>query len=316
MQRLFFIAGLLTSLLGYSQCGTCDYLNPTGALTATSGQTVCYTTSTTSAGNVVIQSGAKLQICGGYTEVFATGSWHFWPGSVMELFNCTRFHHTGSFVDFGVNAVQAYCPFCNDVKYEEDYAIVLDATVDVYTPSWSCIVTLPVELISFTIVEVNNQPVLSWKTGSELNNSFFDVEYSSDGVTWESQTVIEGAGTTSEVSHYAWLIENYTSGYFRLKQVDIDGTESYSQWVSVQNQSDLRVQMIQSNEAPKAIVKSDGVVNIQIYGLSGQLMFSQKFSSTTSGLEVDLSQFGLSSGMYLLKVNSETRTTSHRFLIK
>lgn len=316
MRNLFFLTGFLISLNGYTQCGTCDYLNPTGALTATSGQVVCFNTSTSSVGNVVIQSGAKLQICGGYTEVTATGSWHFWPGSVMELFNCTRFHHNGSYVDFGVNAVQAYCPFCSDSKYEENYAVVLDATVDLYTPSWTCNLTLPVELISFTIKEINNQPVLVWKTGSELNNSFFDVEYSSDGVTWESIVIIEGTGTTSEVSYYAWPIQNYSTGYFRLKQVDTDGTENYSQWISVQSKSELRVQMIQSNEAPKAIVKSNGVVNILIYELSGQLIFNQNFSSNTSGLEVDFSQFGLSKGMYLLKVNAENRTTSKRFLMR
>ena len=62
---------------------------------------------------------------------------------------------------------------------------------------------LPVELLSFTAMpEENNRVRCDWVTASEINNDFFTVERSKDGVTFEALGIVDGSGTTSAVSEY------------------------------------------------------------------------------------------------------------------
>jgi len=89
---------------------------------------------------------------------------------------------------------------------------------------------LPVELISFTAQVLNENVKLNWITASELNNDFFTVQRSADGMEFESIMEIKGVGTTSASSSYEYTdvtpIQNIS--YYRLKQTDFDMKSSYS----------------------------------------------------------------------------------------
>ncbi|MGI4883986.1 MAG: Ig-like domain-containing protein [Janthinobacterium lividum] len=93
---------------------------------------------------------------------------------------------------------------------------------------------LPVELLSFTATAVaNRDAALAWATASEKNNDRFDVERSLDGTTFVKIGQVKGQGSTSSATNYAFTdasIGAKAAGavYYRLRQVDADGTASLS----------------------------------------------------------------------------------------
>ena len=87
---------------------------------------------------------------------------------------------------------------------------------------------LPVELSSFTSSVSGSSVTLNWSTSSELNNSRFEIERSSNGV-WSKVGTVNGNGTTSSVSNYSFTERGLATGAYsyRLKQVDFNGNYEY-----------------------------------------------------------------------------------------
>ena len=91
---------------------------------------------------------------------------------------------------------------------------------------------VPVELTYFDVTPEEKQNLLTWETASELNNHFFEIEKSITGVDFISIARVFGNGTTQEISNYSF--SDYDVGpqqisyFYRLMQVDYDGTYSYS----------------------------------------------------------------------------------------
>jgi hypothetical protein len=93
---------------------------------------------------------------------------------------------------------------------------------------------LPVELIFFTAVHNANTISFHWATASEINNDFFELEQSYNGVDWIVLAVVHGNGNTSERKdyYYEWT-GRATDAYYRLKQVDYDGALEYLNMIFV-----------------------------------------------------------------------------------
>ena len=106
--------------------------------------------------------------------------------------------------------------------------------------SWSQ-APLPVELTSFNAELIDNFVLLNWETATEVNNFGFDVERkyqvaSSEYQNWEKIGFVEGNGTTNSPREYSFIDDNLPdvdNVSYRLKQIDIDGTFSYSKVVEV-----------------------------------------------------------------------------------
>jgi hypothetical protein len=96
---------------------------------------------------------------------------------------------------------------------------------------------LPVELSSFTTKFVNDKIQLKWVTKSEVNNYGFNVERKINESEWNSIGFVKGNGTTTETKKYSFTDEDLFNGgnkfYYRLKQIDNDGTFKYSDIVEV-----------------------------------------------------------------------------------
>ncbi|MFK7806548.1 MAG: hypothetical protein AB8F74_01985, partial [Saprospiraceae bacterium] len=96
--------------------------------------------------------------------------------------------------------------------------------------------SLPVELISFSVVKIDGDALLKWKTGSEINNKHFEIQVASSiedvqNDRYEVLGIMPGLGTTVEPQLYSFL--DITPGkvghyYYRLKQIDFDGKFEYS----------------------------------------------------------------------------------------
>ncbi|MBN4061994.1 hypothetical protein JYU20_02225 [Bacteroidales bacterium AH-315-I05] len=95
---------------------------------------------------------------------------------------------------------------------------------------------LPIELLSFSGKVEERKIRLDWTTISEINNDYFIIERSADGINYDGLTQVLGAGNSNATLHYTTYDENPLPdlSYYRLKQVDFDGSFNYSQVVLVQ----------------------------------------------------------------------------------
>jgi hypothetical protein len=84
---------------------------------------------------------------------------------------------------------------------------------------------LPIQLTGFSAKAGSNTVLLRWITASELNNDYFSIERSTDGIAFSEVIKMKGAGTSSETHHYTYTDINPVNGvsYYRLKQTDFDG---------------------------------------------------------------------------------------------
>ena len=93
-------------------------------------------------------------------------------------------------------------------------------------------VIVPVELTSFTVIVEKSSVLIEWTTATETNNLGFEVQRKTNDV-WQSLGFIEGNGTSTKKTNY-YFEDNFDDVSFkgnvsyRLKQIDYDGTFSYS----------------------------------------------------------------------------------------
>lgn len=95
---------------------------------------------------------------------------------------------------------------------------------------------LPITLLSFNAkVDDNNDVKLTWNTAQEINNDYFTIERSANGLDWEEVLKIPGNGDTKTERSYTELDRNplWGKSYYRLVQTDFDGTSTHFKVVSV-----------------------------------------------------------------------------------
>ena len=137
---------------------------------------------------------------------------------------------------------------------------VLDTTV--------CGSTLPVELLSFQGQVVNEVNLISWKTLTEINNDYFELEASEDGIHFYTIYKVNGAGNSNLELAYEFKHFNYLAlTYYRLKQIDFDGTLSKSRVISIKREAN-------ENNSIKTYptLISDNVVNIDLNSTINQII--------------------------------------------
>ena len=98
-------------------------------------------------------------------------------------------------------------------------------------------VGLPIELISFKGNKLGNDNELTWTTASELNNDYFTVERTYDGINFEYIGKVNGAGNSTQNSDYFTTDYNVRPviNYYRLRQTDFDGKSTMSEVIAIDN---------------------------------------------------------------------------------
>lgn len=89
---------------------------------------------------------------------------------------------------------------------------------------------LPVSLLSFTATGDNGKTLLNWSTAQEQNSDHFDIEHSTDGISFSSIGQVAAANNSSLKTDYSFTDAMPVAGanYYRLKMVDLDGQFTYS----------------------------------------------------------------------------------------
>lgn len=103
----------------------------------------------------------------------------------------------------------------------------------------------PIELLNFDIEAANEGNLLLFSTASERNNAYFVIERAADGNRYRELARIKGAGQSYVRKDYRYLDAHPQKGlnYYRLKQVDFDGTFVYSQVISAKNGTENGLQL-------------------------------------------------------------------------
>ncbi|WP_101444558.1 Ig-like domain-containing protein [Pontibacter ramchanderi] len=179
------------------------------------------------------------------------------------------------------------------------------------------IVSLPVELVSFTAQSTQGGVQLSWKTASERDNKGFEVEVSADGRNFRKLAFVESrVGTTSLTQHYSFLDTKANAGvhYYRLKQTDYDGAFEYSKVVVVKNALSEAASVyptLTSHEITVRVAPSDEQVLIAIADIAGKQLVAVQ---NPAERQVVLPVQQLQNGIYFVTVTSGAQKEVIRFV--
>lgn len=180
---------------------------------------------------------------------------------------------------------------------------------------------LPVSYLSFDAVKIGADVALNWQTASELNNKGFNVERSIDGIEFRTLGFVAGKGNSTNIVSYkmsdlgAFETSGATTLYYRLRQIDFDGTESLSdiRTVSYKESNPFKVTAYPNpfTETVSVQVTSQetGLALIQVLDINGKEMFNMKVELTQNVEQIVLQDaIQLSTGIYFVKLISPSKT--------
>ncbi len=175
---------------------------------------------------------------------------------------------------------------------------------------------LPVELISFDGKIKDDVINLSWKTASELDNDYFQIEHSTNGIVFFPVGNIVGNGTTFEEQSYQFNHNHPVDGsnFYRLKQVDFDGKFEYSRSLSVDfKKADFwRLFPTQSNDGITIDWSNNfSAEAISIFNINGKMVHFEKIDTDAQQKYISIENFP--SGSYFLKMQSGRSISTKRF---
>lgn len=167
---------------------------------------------------------------------------------------------------------------------------------------------LPITLLAFTGENRNHINYLQWSTASEKQNDHFDIERGSGELFFEPLSSINGNGNSAEIVYYSFEDHKPMAGlnYYRLKQVDEDGSIAYSDVIAVNNPT------VQSS--PVANSYSNGVIVISglthpplyvsVFDAAGRCFYSSNQLQLLSEYSIQLNVSQLPAGIYFITVRT------------
>lgn len=138
--------------------------------------------------------------------------------------------------------------------------------------------TLPVSWLDFNGLVRNKSIELVWRTAQEINSKYFEVLKSKDGVDFDSIGKVEAAGNSNLVNAYQFLDNSPALGnnYYKLKQVDIDGSFSFSKNIMIRYGTipqDLRlVSTTDQNITVSVYSQQNKQATVLLSGLDGKVL--------------------------------------------
>ncbi|MBO4874490.1 MAG: InlB B-repeat-containing protein [Bacteroidales bacterium] len=172
---------------------------------------------------------------------------------------------------------------------------------------------LPIELTSFSATCDGRSSHVMWTTATEKNNDYFSLERSDDAINFVEIARIAGAGNSIEPLSYSYTDYGVYGGdnYYRLVQVDYDGTRTASE-IIVTNcveasgepevlaypnpfNSDLTVELENFGDRP---------ASIEVYDVLGRLVYVEKADAPQNSYQTVLHLDGLSNSTYTVRVST------------
>lgn len=179
---------------------------------------------------------------------------------------------------------------------------------DFSVANWLATGILPVELSNFYGVALSDYNAIRWETVSEVDNDYFYINRSYDGINFESIAKVDGVGYSQELNYYQYNDKDIRSGkvYYQLDQVDFDGHHELSEIIALDRKS-TQGGLITAYPNPttgKIITEVNGVNGstgtIYVIDMNGTIILEKTVYST--GIEkhqLDISNYA--AGLYFVR---------------
>ena len=179
---------------------------------------------------------------------------------------------------------------------------------------------LPVELTTFTaIYKGKNKVELRWSTAIEVNNYGFEIERAfknnfKNKLNWERIGFVNGNGNSNSPRNYSYIDENvyYGTYIYRLKQIDIDGSFKYSDYVEVNTGKEPEKAILEQNYPNpfnpmtliKFLVSENELATLKVYNIMGEEVATlfNDIAEANKIYKIKFNADNLPSGMYIYKL--------------
>jgi len=175
---------------------------------------------------------------------------------------------------------------------------------------------LPVELSSFSAVNLGNGIKLTWRTETEVSNYGFDIERAlsnSQNLNWYKIGFVEGYGNSNSPKDYSFIDENATTGKYsyRLKQIDTDGKFEYSKVIEIDLGSSMNYELSQNYPNPfnpsttiSFAVLESSLINLSVFNSLGEKIEELVNEVKEPGVHtIEFNAKDLSSGTYFYRIH-------------
>ncbi|TSA49390.1 MAG: T9SS C-terminal target domain-containing protein, partial [Sphingobacteriales bacterium] len=177
---------------------------------------------------------------------------------------------------------------------------------------------LPVTLSNFSLKVTDNKRVeLNWKTESEINSDYFNVERSEDGINFNTIGKVSGHGTSDQPHNYELIDYNpiCENSYYRLHQFDIDSKEHFSSILSAHiscNQISIYPSPVSDQITISNSELNSGETKIIIKSIDEKLVFENTFKFDGDKKMIDVSF--LTGGLYFIQISNDKTNFTIRFI--
>lgn len=189
---------------------------------------------------------------------------------------------------------------------------------------------LPVTWLSFTGKQINQYVYLFWETVTEINNDYFTIERSVNGMDFEAIGVIPGSGNSNLTVAYDFYDERPIIGlsYYRIKQTDSDGKNDYSKIIALEydpfrdSSFDEPEVMIYPNPAKGDVLHinvkapfQNNEVEVSIIDGEGKVYYLDNLEMPNNQFDIPIERDLLRRGLYILTIKNQSIVHTGRFVI-
>lgn len=186
----------------------------------------------------------------------------------------------------------------------------------------NCANSLPIELVEFNGTNKGDYNQLYWKTSTEQNSDYFEVQKSADGANFARIGQVEAAGTSLQARSYDFQDDQPYMGvsYYRLKMVDRDGSFTYSNIVAIAIKLDdsIAVYPVPAESSLTIVYDSNntGTVTVNVVDAIGQLLVTRTEGVVQgfNNFQLDISQLPV--GAYFINVVDDNGLKVRPFIKK
>ena len=171
---------------------------------------------------------------------------------------------------------------------------------------------LPVELTRFDATAKGQSVNLAWATASEKNSDRFEIQRSATGGEYTTIGTVKGQGSTTTAHNYSFVDSRPLAGtsYYRLRQVDSDGTTAFSPVAAVQTETSTMVAFYPNPSSDQLILPAGvGTVQYRVFNALGQTLLSGK---ATDNDRLDITS--LPKGPFFLELRGATGHHTQRLM--
>lgn len=185
-----------------------------------------------------------------------------------------------------------------------------------WTLAADCLLALPIELSDFRAVVDRSDVLLNWTTLAERDNSGFEIQRHHGDGTFQAEGFVHGQGTSDHAQRYSFRVKRLTVGRhrFRLKQIDFDGTFSYSPEIEVAVETPTRFDVsaphpnpFQSMASFEARAPEGSAITLRVYDVLGRTVQEKSYAESDDGaLRLTIDGSRLAPGVYYYRVSGST----------